>query len=117
MSDFAPVKWLDSEGKTVWVGCFWAQHFPKWEEAGKHLVIACPAATWAALTDTQQTQFRGFIRKILSGEWEVSKAKRAAVLAAIRAAGIKIDVTDDPTKQLNDWGYHAPPCPMEEPPK
>lgn len=108
MSDFAPAKWLDAEDKTVWVGCFWAQHFPKWEESTKHLVIACKAAVWAGLTDTQQTQFRGFIRKILSGEWEVSKTKLAVVLAQIRAAGIQIDVADDPVKQLEDWGYHAP---------
>lgn len=107
-ADLEPVTWYTATSQEVYVACFWANQFPRFAESRKHLLIACPKATWTAANPAKKTAILTAIRRFLAGDDPVSAAKMQAVRDALADAQIGFVLTNDPLAQLAAWGLRPP---------
>ena len=103
-ADIEPVVYETTGGAQVYVACYWASQFPRFEGSDKHLLIACRVSTWHNANPAKRNAILTAIRKWLAGEVEVSAAKLQDLRDALADANIGVALTDDPQAQLTAWG-------------
>ena len=107
--DIDPVTWIHTaSGAEVFVACYWASQFPRFEGSEKHLLIACPKATWNNASPTKRNKVLTAIRRYLNNDDPVNAATLATLKDALNDANVRVVLTDDPRAQLAQWGLAAP---------
>jgi len=116
-ADIVPVTYKHTAtGQDVFVACYWAKQFPRFAESEKHLLLACLKTTWQNADPAKRNVILTAIRRFLSGDEPVTKAKIQAVRDALNDANVRFALTDDPQAQLAAWGLEAKQTvPLEEP--
>ena len=107
--DLTPVTWYDASSNAYSVACYWREQFPNKEpNAGKHLLVALPQATWLSGNPSKRNKIESAIRRWLSGSESVTQASLVALSNNLNDATCRVVMTDDPLAQLAAWGLAAP---------
>lgn len=108
-ADIEPVVWVHSATtQDVFVACYWAQQFQRFEDSKKHLLIACPKAVWKNANPTKRDKVLTALRRFLANDDPVSETKLQAVRDSLADNNVRLVLTDDPAGTLAGWGLVPP---------